>query len=155
MTDAPMSLSSVQARLKTRSMGMKLVVVCALALVMTIPALFVEGIVEDRTQRATDVTKDIANHVGGQQTFLGPTLAIPYTVPAQTTERAPEHGTYLVFPVQGGARVKIRTEERRRSLFKVPCFQGRPTIRRRLRFDRRTFGCSAGRRTRLACQAER
>ncbi len=123
MTDAPMSLSSVQARLKTRSMGMKLVVVCALALVMTIPALFVEGIVEDRTQRATDVTKDIANHVGGQQTFLGPTLAIPYTVPAQTTERAPEHGTYLVFPVQGGARVKIRTEERRRSLFKVPVFK--------------------------------
>lgn len=123
MTDAPMSLSSLQARLKTRSMGMKLVVVCALALVMTIPALFVEGIVEERTQRASEVTKDIASHVGGQQTFLGPTLAIPYTVPAQTTGSAPEHGTYLVFPVQGGATVKIRTEERRRSLFKVPVFK--------------------------------
>jgi inner membrane protein len=129
MNDAPTSLSSLQARLKTRSMGMKLIVVCALALVMTIPALFVEGIVEERTQRASDVAKDIASHVGGQQTFLGPTIAIPYAVPAQTTGSAQEHGTYLVFPVQGGATVKTRTEERRRSLFKVPVFDAD------LRFD--------------------
>jgi inner membrane protein len=129
MNDAPLSLSGLQSRLKTRSMGMKLVVVCALALVMTIPALFVEGIVDERTQRASDVTKDVASHVGGQQTFLGPTLAIPYTVPAQTTGSTPEHGTYLVFPVQGGATVKTRTEERRRSLFKVPVFEAD------LRFD--------------------
>jgi len=38
-----MLLSSLQSRLKTRSMGMKLIVVCGLALAMTIPALFVEG----------------------------------------------------------------------------------------------------------------
>jgi inner membrane protein len=110
-------------------MGMKLVVVCGLALVMTIPALFVGGLVEERTQRAVDVTREIGSHVGGQQTFLGPTLAIPYTVPAQSTGSAPEHGTYLVFPVQGGATVKTRTEERRRSLFKVPVFEAD------LRFD--------------------
>jgi len=43
MNDTPMLLSSLQSRLKTRSMGMKLIVVCGLALAMTIPALFVEG----------------------------------------------------------------------------------------------------------------
>ncbi len=129
MNDAPISLSNLHARLKTRSMGMKLIVVCALALVMTIPALFVGGLVEERTQRAADVTKEIGSHVGGQQTFLGPTLAIPYTVPAQTAGSTAEHGTYLVFPVQGGATVKTRTEERRRSLFKVPVFEAD------LRFD--------------------
>jgi inner membrane protein len=129
MNDTSMLLSSVQSRLKTRSMGMKLIVVCGLALAMTIPALFVEGLVEERTQRAADVTREIANHVGGQQTFLGPTLAIPYSVPAQTTGSAVEHGTYLIFPVQGAATVKTRTEERRRSLFKVPVFEAD------LRFD--------------------
>jgi len=128
MNDTPMLLSSLQSRLKTRSMGMKLIVVCGLALAMTIPALFVEGLVEERTQRAADVTREIANHVGGQQTFLGPTLAIPYTVPAQTTGSASEHGTYLIFPVQGGATVKTRTEERRRSLFKVPVFDSRLAV---------------------------
>jgi inner membrane protein len=129
MTDTLVPLSSLQAKLKTRSMGMKLVVVCGLALVMTIPALFVEGLINERTQRAADVTKEIGNYVGGQQTFLGPTLAIPYTVPAQAAGGTPEHGTYLVFPVQGAATVKTHTEERRRSLFKVPVFEAD------LRFD--------------------
>ena len=129
MNDTPMSLSSLQAGFKTRSMGMKLIVVCGMALVMTIPALFVGGLVEERTQRAADVTREIGSHVGGQQTFLGPTLAIPYTVPAQPTGSTPEHGIYLVFPVQGEATVKTRTEERRRSLFKVPVFEAD------LRFD--------------------
>lgn len=32
MNDTPISLSSLQSRLNTRSMGMKLVVVCGLAL---------------------------------------------------------------------------------------------------------------------------
>ena len=112
-----------QGRFKSRSMGMKLIVVCGLALVMTIPALFVSGLVDERTGRAAGVVKEISGYVGGQQTFLGPTLAIPYTVPAQTKDGLPEHGIYLVFPIQGGATVKTRTEERRRSLFKVPVFQ--------------------------------
>ena len=65
-------------------MGVKLIVVCGLALLMTIPALFVGGLVADRTRRAADVVKEISSHVGGQQTFLGPTLAIPYDVPPQS-----------------------------------------------------------------------
>jgi inner membrane protein len=110
-------------------MGVKLIVVCGLALLMTIPAFFVGGLVDDRTNRAADVTREISGHVGGQQTFLGPTLVIPYTVPAQSKDGTPEHGNYLVFPAQGGATIKTRTEERRRSLFKVPVFQAD------LRFD--------------------
>ena len=129
MNDTSTLLPSLQARFKSRSMGMKLIVICGLAVAMTIPALFVGGLVEERTRRATDVTAEISSHVGGQQMFLGPTLAIPYTVPAQTIGSTPEHGTYLVFPVQGGATVKTRTEERRRSLFKVPVFEAD------LRFD--------------------
>ena len=59
------------------SMGVKLIVVCGLALLMTIPSFFVWGLVNDRTKRADDVVKEISSHVGGPQTFLGPTLAIP------------------------------------------------------------------------------
>jgi inner membrane protein len=123
MNDSSTLLPSLQVRFKSRSMGMKLIVVCGLALMMTIPALFVGGLIEERTRRAADVTREISTHVGGQQTFLGPTLAIPYTVPAQSTTGTSEHGIYLVFPTQGGATVKTHTEERRRSLFKVPVFE--------------------------------
>jgi len=104
-------------------MGMKLIVVCGLALLMAIPAFFVGGLVEDRTSRAQDVVKEISEHVGGQQTILGPTLAIPYTIPPQSQRDFTKHGLYLVFPARANAVIKTVTEERRRSLFKVPVFQ--------------------------------
>jgi inner membrane protein len=103
-------------------LGVKLFVVCGLALVMLIPALLVSGLVEERTSREAQVISEISAHVGGQQTFLGPTLAIPYSVPRSATE-LPTHGMYLVFPAQASATLKTTTEERRRSLFKVPVFQ--------------------------------
>lgn len=117
------SFPTLQSGIKSRSMGMKLIVVCGLALLMTIPAFFVEGLIEERTQRAAAVVKEISGHVGGQQTFLGPTLAIPYNIPPQSPSDSTKHGIYFVFPAQASAAVKSVTEERRRSLFKVPVFQ--------------------------------
>jgi inner membrane protein len=103
-------------------MGVKLIVVCALALLMTIPALFVAVLVNDRTKRAADVVNEISEHVGGQQTFLGPTLVVPYDIP-QPSKEVVRHGIYIVFPARASATVKTITEERHRSLFKVPVFQ--------------------------------
>lgn len=109
-------------------MGVKLIVVCALALLMVIPALLVEGLVYERTSRAKDVVREISSHVGGQQTFLGPTIAIPYDIPPQSPRDEAKHGVYLVFPAHAEANVKTQTEERRRSLFKVPVFQANVTF---------------------------
>jgi inner membrane protein len=111
------------SRMRFRSMGVKLIVVCGLALLMIIPALFVWGLVEDRSKRADDVVTEISSHVGGRQTFLGPTLAIPYEIPALTSTDSAKHGMYLVFPTRASGMVKIATEERHRSLFKVPVYQ--------------------------------
>jgi inner membrane protein len=123
MSDFSVLQAVQQARSKSRSMGLKLIVVCALALLMTIPALFVFGLINDRQNRAQEVTREISNNVGGQQTFLGPTLAVPYDIPSQSPGEAAQHGTYLVFPAQASAFVKTTTEERHRSLFRVPVFQ--------------------------------
>jgi len=123
VNDSSMLQPGMQVKLRSRSMGMKLIVVCGLALLMTIPAFFVEGLVDDRTNRAADVIKEISGHVGGQQSFLGPTLAIPYNIPPQSQNDFAKHGVYLVFPARASAVVKTTTEERHRSLFKVPVFQ--------------------------------
>jgi inner membrane protein len=104
-------------------MGIKLLVVSFLALLMAIPAIFVSDIVQERTNRAKEVVQEISGHVGGQQTFLGPVLTIPYTVPPIYKGGAVATGVYVVFPIEGDAAVKVRTEQRRRSLFKVPVFQ--------------------------------
>jgi inner membrane protein len=123
MNDFTVSLSGAQLWNKSRSIGMKLIVICGLALLMVIPSFFVAGLIEDRTKREADVIKEISNHVGGQQTFLGPTLAIPYTIPPQSATAVPIRGMYLISPAKASAVVKIATQERRRSLFKVPVFQ--------------------------------
>jgi inner membrane protein len=109
--------------INTRSMGVKLIVICLLAVVMTIPSFFVDGLVSERTRRGAEVTKEISSHVGGPQTFLGPTLAIPYTVPARSPALAVARGIYLVFPAQASAVLTTTTTERHRSLFRVPVFQ--------------------------------
>jgi inner membrane protein len=128
MSDFTVSLSGAQLRNKSRSIGMKLIVICGLALLMVIPSFFVAGLIEDRTKREADVIKEISAHVGGQQTFLGPTLAIPYTIPPQSATAFPRRGMYLISPAKASAVVKIATQERRRSLFKVPVFQADSTF---------------------------
>ncbi|HVT98878.1 MAG TPA: inner membrane CreD family protein, partial [Acidobacteriaceae bacterium] len=123
MSDVARLPGEVMAKIQFRSMGVKLIVVCGLALVMVIPALFVWALVEDRTHRAKDVVNEISQYAGGQQTFLGPTLAIPYTVPAASPSEGTRHGIYLVFPSRAVGAVKVATQERHRSLFKVPVFR--------------------------------
>jgi inner membrane protein len=89
---------------------------------MVIPAFLVGGLIEDRSHRSEEVIREISSHVGGQQSFLGPTLAIPYTQ-SKSLAASARRGMYLVFPVRASATLKVDTQERRRSLFKVPVFQ--------------------------------
>lgn len=123
MNNSSILQTNLQERIKPRSMGVKLIVVCVLALFMVIPSFFVDNLVNERTHSQADVTKEISSHVGGPQTFLGPTLAIPYTVPPRTPSEPTRRGIYLVSPAQASAVLKTTTEERHRSLFRVPVFQ--------------------------------
>ena len=133
-------------RLPARSMGLKLLLVCALALVMSIPALFVFAILMDRTNRAEEVTQELGQLSGGPQTFLGPVLAVPYTATAATTDAVPPpppprtdattstavamaapgqryRGVLIVYPVTGNATAAVDSDVRKRSLFKVPIYK--------------------------------
>lgn len=112
-----------QSGINTRSLGVKLIVICGLAVLMTIPSFFVRELVSERARRASDVTKEIGSHVGGPQTFLGPTLAIPYSIPARSSALSARSGVYLVFAAQAFADVRTATSERHRSLFRVPVFR--------------------------------
>ncbi len=113
----------VYVRNRSRSMGIKLLLVCGLALLMMIPAYFVSNVVDERAQRAKEVTEEISGRAGGQQILLGPTLAIPYSVPSPYKNGSPALGTYVVFPTSGNSTFTVHTQERRRSLFRVPVYQ--------------------------------
>ena len=104
-------------------LGFKFIVVCGLAVLMSIAGLFVKGVVEDRAERAAGVIREVSAHVGGEQIFLGPTLAVPCSFPSLSETDPRKHGFFLISPERGSAVLKTRTEERRRSLFRVPVFQ--------------------------------
>lgn len=123
MSDIPMLQFSPRSIFQSVSMGVKLIFVCGLALLMVVPTFFVGALVDDRTKRAEDVVAEISSHVGGPQTFLGPTLAIPYTITPLSSTEPVQRGVYFVFPAQASAVARTRTEERHRSLFRVPVFQ--------------------------------
>jgi len=108
---------------KSASMGIKLFFLCALALIMSIPAFFVDNLVDDRVTSEKSVFQDVGQRAGGAQSLLGPTLLVPYTRPSGTKDVAPIHSIYAVFPTHASVSVATHTEERKRSLFRVPVYQ--------------------------------
>ncbi|MEM6901517.1 MAG: inner membrane CreD family protein, partial [Pseudomonadota bacterium] len=106
-----------------RSTGLKLLLVCGLALLMAIPALFVYGVVYERSQGADRALNDVASKVGGEQTVLGPVLAIPYSY-APDADKPGEvvYGVGLVYPDTGTIEADVAVEERQRGIHLVPVY---------------------------------
>lgn len=115
--------SAAAPRIPNRSMGLKLLLVCGLAVLMAIPAALVLALLMDRTHRADQVTGEIGRLMGGPQTFLGPVIAVPYQVPAQAKDQAPTPGVYVLFPARARAAVQAASQVRTRSLFHVPVYR--------------------------------
>ncbi len=125
------NISITESAISPRSIGVKLIVVCALAISMAIPGLFIGGLIEERTKRAAEVVRQISGYNGGEQTFLGPTLILPYRDSSRSSVNSAD--AYVVFPAAASAFLNTATEERRRSLFKVPVF--RAEVRFEAAFD--------------------
>lgn len=120
--------------LPRRSAGLKLLLVCGLALLMSLAALFVFALLMDRSNRAQQVADEVGGLMGGPQTFLGPVIAVPYTrnvveaapagarVPGGATSTSVDAGVWHIFPTRGRVQAATESEVRSRSLFKVPVY---------------------------------
>ncbi len=115
-------MSEAKRRIPGRSMGLKLLLVCGLAALMSVVALFVFLLLNDRTNRAREVVSEVGGLVGGPQTFLGPVVAVPYLIPAADPKAPPSRGVEVIYPTEGRAEVSAKSEVRKRSLFKVPVY---------------------------------
>lgn len=122
----------------TRSLGLKFLLVCALAVLMAIPAFAIYGLIWDRTSRAGQVVAEVGARYGGEQAFLGPILVAPYRAvraapvsPGQPPQPAMvEEGWYVVFAETGSADATVETDiVRRGSLFKVRTYTADVSMR--------------------------
>ncbi|HZW15168.1 MAG TPA: cell envelope integrity protein CreD [Brevundimonas sp.] len=131
---APVYDRARTAALPRRSAGLKLLLVCGLALMMSIAALFVFALLMERSNRAERVADEVGGLMGGPQTFLGPVIAVPYTrnvveaapvtpnAPARAMQASVDSGVWHIFPTRGQVTAATVSEVRSRSLFKVPVY---------------------------------
>ena len=112
MSDFSISQTSLSSRIKSRSMGMKLMLVCVLAMLMTIPSFFVKGLVDERAQLAENAARQVNGNAGAQQTLFGSSIREADTY--QSVTRSLKYVllflglvflTYFVFEATSGKRV--------------------------------------------------
>ncbi|MCA8902487.1 MAG: cell envelope integrity protein CreD [Hyphomonas sp.] len=129
MTDTPMAgppatpPNPLSQFIPQRSAGLKLLLVCGLALLMAIPALFVFGVVQDRRMGADRALREVSDAIGGRQSLLGPVLILPYSrVPNTSRSDDLVYGRVTVFAETGQADAHVEVTERKRGIHPIPVF---------------------------------
>lgn len=104
-----------------RSAGLKLILICLLVLLMAIPAMFIGAISYERSSAANDVTMQVSERYGGQQTIIGPILSVPYET--RRSDGTILSGHYLFYPDNGEVDFKsVNVENKTQSLYQVPVY---------------------------------
>lgn len=107
-----------------RSFGLKLLLVCGLALVMAVPALFVFTVVYDRQHRANEAVAEVSVLHGGAQTLLGPVLVIPYERDVLEDGKVRRvRGLFYLYPETGTARTDLTSKTLKRGMHDVPVYR--------------------------------
>lgn len=114
-----------------RSFGLKLILVCALALAMAIPAGFVWAIFSSRAIAAQNAVYEVTNLQAGSQNLLGPVIIVPFerdvivsvnSVNNTVNQVQTKTGRMVLYPETGGVSTDLVTEIRKRGLQEIPVF---------------------------------
>ena len=105
-----------------RSVGLKLLLVCGLALLMAIPALFIHSVVQDRRMGADRALADVSEMVGGQQSVLGPVLSVPYSRTLGPRHNELVYGYVVAYADTGTASADVDVQMRTRGIHAIPVF---------------------------------
>lgn len=110
-----------------RSFGLKLILVCALALAMAVPAGFVWMIFSSRAMAAQTAIYEVTNLQAGSQNLMGPVIVVPFErdviVTVNNVNQVQTRNSHmLLYPETGSADAELVTEIRKRGLQEVPVY---------------------------------
>ena len=117
-----------------RNLLIKLGAIAALILLLMVPILMIDGMIEERQSLRDGVLEDIARSSSYSQKIVGPLLVVPYVESwqvAQRNERGEQIGLepkselrwQLQFPQQLDVNGSLVPQERYRGIFKVPFYK--------------------------------
>ena len=135
------------------SVTLKLALIAVLIVVLHVPLLFVWDTLEQRESLRGRAVAEIGRTWGGEQTVLGPVLAVPYTiqtrVPRQTMvadrvvhseELRDVKGTAYFLPQRFEAAGALEITERYRGIFRTPVYATELTLTGEFRPDVAALG---------------
>ena len=113
----------------------KMLVIFVLILVLIIPAVMVQDLIEERMLRQEEAIEEVSSKHAEEQTILGPVLSIPFKrykmVTDQKTgrsERITETQLFHVLPDELVIDGEIKPEKRKRGLFEVIVYKSQLKI---------------------------
>jgi len=116
----------LRASTAARSLGLKLILVGALAFLLWIPAVLVYALVWDRSTRADEVKREIYEIQGGRQTISGPIILVPAIIDTGKTDDDGAPVTQLTAvgftPQSLSIDAKVETSTRRRSIYEATIY---------------------------------
>ena len=107
---------------------LKAFLVGVLILVLLIPTLFIENLVNERKERRLEVVKEVSNKWSGEQTISGPYLVIPYVMKDTGSKQPPVTKYLYILPDELTINTDIIPETRARSIYKVPVYTAEVTL---------------------------
>ncbi|MES0810255.1 cell envelope integrity protein CreD [Roseibium sp. SCPC15] len=114
----------------------KFILIGFVTLMLMVPSTFVWVLVEERADRAREVARDIARSWGGTQEINGPYLVIPFTETfdvglGEKRETKTVRRKVVLFPKKLDVSGDIVVEERQKSIYTLPVYNGRLSLKGR------------------------
>lgn len=81
-----------------KTTGGRFGLVCLFVLLLNVPLLMIEGVIDDRSGRFSDVAAEIAEAWGSRQTIIGPVLSVPVRTTVFERVFDPQKKTYVSEP---------------------------------------------------------
>jgi len=105
----------------TTNLTIKGLIVGALILLLLIPALFINGLVQERASRKDEVFKDVASKWASKQTVTGPVLLVPYLAHITGDNNQPKEIRKLAYFLPEHLRInaKMQPQIRYRSIYQI------------------------------------
>jgi inner membrane protein len=110
---------------------LKLLVICFLGLLLLIPTMLIQGLINEREATRNGAVAEVSEKWGGAQTIGGPVLTIPFRRARVNEQGRNEVMTEYAhfFPERLAFRGTLSPEKRRRSLYTVMLYNAQLAVR--------------------------
>lgn len=113
----------------TQTPGWKFIVTGVITLLLTIPALLVWGLVEERADRANQVASSISQGWGQAQRINGPYLVVPYIVTEKQKNKYVDVRRNAIYsPELLENNSDLTVEERKKAIYSTPLYHMKSTL---------------------------